>query len=175
MLNIIIKHFFIYICCIYIYRHLQNNHTRNNFEIPISIVFSFSLALFTAIVKDFFPTFVNILPIIILWIMHSAISAQPKVSFVTTMIAFAISYGFYILSCFTLAIILSIFHFDDPRKVPLYSLFICRYYRTVSFSFSIPPKTLSQRNAIPFCHKTFKYWNDCLSILPSSINIFTNI
>ena len=39
------------------------------------------------------------------------------------MIAFAISYGFYILSCFTLAIILSIFHFDDPRKVPLYSLF----------------------------------------------------
>ncbi len=123
MLNIIIKHFFIYICCIYIYRHLQNNHTRNNFEIPISIVFSFSLALFTAIVKDFFPTFVNIVPIIILWIIHSTISAQPKVSFVTTMIAFAISYGFYILSCFTLAIILSIFHFDDPRKVPLYSLF----------------------------------------------------
>ncbi len=152
MLNIIIKHFFIYICCIYIYRHLQNNHTRNNFEIPISIVFSFSLALFTAIVKDFFPTFVNILPIIILWIMHSAISAQPKVSFVTTMIAFAISYGFYILSCFTLAIILSIFHFDDPRKVPLYSLFYAGIIEQFLLVFLFRQKRF--RKGMPFLFAT---------------------
>ncbi len=175
MLNIIIKHFFIYICSMYIYQHLLTNYTEKISQISLSIIFSLMLAIFTAIIKEFSPAFVNIVPIIILWIIHSTISAQPKVSFVTTMIAFAISYGFYILSCFTLAIILSTFHFDDLQKsTSLFSL-LCRYYRTVSFSFSIPPKTLLQRNAIPFCHKIFKYWNDCLSILPSSINIFTNI
>ena len=123
MLNIIIKHFFIYICSMYIYQHLLTNYTEKISQISLSIIFSLMLAIFTAIIKEFSPAFVNIVPIIILWIIHSTISAQPKVSFVTTMIAFAISYGFYILSCFTLAIILSIFHFDDPRKVPLYSLF----------------------------------------------------
>lgn len=124
MLNIIIKHFFIYICCIYIYRHLQNNHTRNNFEIPISIVFSFSLALFTAIVKDFFPTFVNILPIIILWIAHSITSSQPKVSFITTIIAFAISYGIYVTTSFTIVLFFSPLYFETTSDIPNSILFI---------------------------------------------------
>ena len=80
MLNIIIKHFFIYICSMYIYQHLLTNYTEKISQISLSIIFSLMLAIFTAIIKEFSPAFVNIVPIIILWIIHSTISAQPKVS-----------------------------------------------------------------------------------------------
>ena len=159
MLNIIIKHFFIYICCIYIYRHLQNNHTRNNFEIPISIVFSFSLALFTAIVKDFFPTFVNILPIIILWIAHSITSSQPKVSFITTIIAFAISYGLFVFSSFSIVLFLAPLRFSISLDLPAYITLMSGVLEIILFLFLIRKKKISSRYAFPLLKKIHKYRN----------------
>lgn len=150
MLNIIIKHFFIYICCIYIYRHLQNNHTRNNFEIPISIVFSFSLALFTAIVKDFFPTFVNILPIIILWIAHSITSSQPKISFITTIIAFAISYGLFVFSSFSIVLFLAPLRFSISLDLPAYITLMSGVLEIILFLFLIRKKKF--RQGMPFLY-----------------------
>ena len=88
-----------------------------------AIILSLILALITTILKEFIPVFSNIIPIIMLWIMHNLTFFQPKISFVTTTIAFAISYGFYIFSCLTIATALFPFYLVDSKNVPTYLLF----------------------------------------------------
>lgn len=118
MLNILIKYFFIYICYAYIYKYLINNHNKKHFQMLFSIIFSLILSFTTIIIKKFFPSYINIAPIIILWIMRSITSFQPKISFVTTMLAFVLVMDFL----FFLALLLFLFF---PLYVPP-SLYPCQ-------------------------------------------------
>lgn len=123
MLNILIKYFFIYICYAYIYKYLINNHNKKHFQMLFSIIFSLILSFTTIIIKKFFPSYINIAPIIILWIMRSITSFQPKISFVTTMLAFAFSYGLFVFSSFATIFILSPIRSSIPLPLPNYITF----------------------------------------------------
>lgn len=122
-LSMIIKHFFIFVSCTYIYKHLLNNYKKIDFQICFSIIFSIILAVLTTIIKGSFPTFANIIPIITLWIAHSITSFQPKISFITTVIAFAISYGVYVISSFTIVFLSSPLYFKTMLNIPYSILF----------------------------------------------------
>lgn len=147
MLNIIIKHFFIYICCIYIYHILQHTSYCKRGKNILSPVTSLALAILTYIFKIFCPGFTNTFPLIILWGIHQLFSHQPKLSFITTIISFAISYGLYIISSFIILFVFLPFwnfiSFNIPLFLPILSgilqiLLLLLLFRRKRFSKGMP-------------------------------------
>ena len=118
MADIIIKHFFIYFGCIYLYYHLLNIKVTSLSQKCMFIIAPVGLSLFTLFLRLYLPEMANILPVLLLWVILSCLSLQPQVSFVATMISFGISYGLSIFS----NIILVIFSF------PLRNTFFSNLY-----------------------------------------------
>lgn len=100
MYNIIIKHFFIHFGCIYLYYHLLNIKITSFTQKCILVVMSSFLSFFTLILKLYLPEMANIFPFLLSWIILSCVSLQPKITFVTTMISYSISYGISMLIYF---------------------------------------------------------------------------
>ncbi len=118
MADIIIKHFFIYFGCIYLYYHLLNIKVTSLSQKCMFIIAPVGLSLFTLFLRLYLPEMANILPVLLLWVILSCLSLQPQVSFVATMISFGISYGLSIFS----NIILVIFSF--PLRNTFFQIFI---------------------------------------------------
>ena len=104
MADIIIKHFFIYFGCIYLYYHLLNIKVTSLSQKCMFIIAPVGLSLFTLFLRLYLPEMANILPVLLLWVILSCLSLQPQVSFVAIMISFGISYG---LSMFSNLLLLS--------------------------------------------------------------------
>lgn len=109
MLDILIKHFFIFLICIIMHQHISilSFHFNLSLQIILAILLSFTTCLF----RMFFPSLANVFPFIILWIILSLISSHPQYIFVTLTFSFGLSYGFFLLSgAFLLAIITPFYH-----------------------------------------------------------------
>ena len=98
MLEIFIKHLFIYLCCIYIYCHLLNIRIKCCCQKCLFIICSLCLSFITFILKLYLPEVANIIPVLLLWIILCHISFQPQITFVATIISFATSHGAFIIS-----------------------------------------------------------------------------
>lgn len=109
MADIIIKHFFIYFGCIYIYNKILNVKHSTKFQVITIFGISTMLAAFTYILKLFIPSLMNILPILTLWFFHTLFFPHPQISFITTFISFGISYGTSIFSNIIVFILFSPF------------------------------------------------------------------
>ena len=97
MADIIIKHFFIYFGCIYLYYHLLNIKVTSLSQKCMFIIAPVGLSLFTLFLRLYLPEMANILPFLLLWVILSCLSLQPKITFIATMISFGISYGTSVL------------------------------------------------------------------------------
>ena len=93
MYDIIIKHFFIYFGCIYLYYHLLNIKISSLSQKFTFIIVPICLSIFTYLLRLYLPQMTNIFPVLLLWIILSCLSFQPKITFVTTVISYSISYG----------------------------------------------------------------------------------
>ena len=102
MYNIIIKHFFIYLGCIYLYYHLTHINVTSILQRYMYAIAPVCLSLLTLFLRMYFPGAANILPLLLLWIILSCITLQPKITFVAAMLSFGISHGIFLLSGFTL-------------------------------------------------------------------------
>lgn len=123
MADIIIKHFFIYFGCIYLYYHLLNIKVTSLSQKCMFIIAPVGLSLFTLFLRLYLPEMANILPVLLLWVILSCLSLQPQVSFVAIMISFAISHGTFLLSGFILiSLITPIRHFF--QFVPYYTFLL---------------------------------------------------
>lgn len=100
MADIIIKHFFIYFGCIYLYYHLLNIKVTSLSQKCMFIIAPVGLSLFTLFLRLYLPEMANILPVLLLWVILSCLSLQPKITFVTTTISYSISYGISMLIYF---------------------------------------------------------------------------
>lgn len=99
MPDTIIKHFFIFLCCLYTYHRLLNHNLSSKSQKIAVISLSITFALFTFFLKIYLPSFSNIFPVIILGFILGSISSRPKLSFVTAIISFGFSYGIFVISC----------------------------------------------------------------------------
>lgn len=98
MMDTIIKHFALYLCCIYIYYHLLNYRKNSRSLKIIIIVLTFFLACITYWLKIYFPAISEFLPVILLWLILGFLSSNPMLSLVTVMISSGISYTIFALS-----------------------------------------------------------------------------
>ena len=122
MADIIIKHFFIYFGCIYLYYHLLNIKVTSLSQKCMFIIAPVGLSLFTLFLRLYLPEMANILPVLLLWVILSCLSLQPQVSFVAIMISFAISNGSFIIS--GLLLVLSKSPFRNTTSSLPYFIFV---------------------------------------------------
>lgn len=168
MADIIIKHFFIYFGCIYLYYHLLNIKVTSLSQKCMFIIAPVGLSLFTLFLRLYLPEMANILPVLLLWVILSCLSLQPQVSFVTTMISFGISYGLSIFSNMILvALILPNSTYYTYRSIPYY--FFLLFVGTLEIVFIIVLFHIERfRSGMPFL-KSIKLINVgmwlCLSFL----------
>ena len=116
MLNIIIKHFFIYICFFYIYYHLINQKNKSHNFYLITFFYSFFLSFLTCFLRFFYPSLTNVLPIILLWISLGIYFSNPKLSFMATIISF--SNTFFIFSILLHST--NLFTFNNSNFIRMY-------------------------------------------------------
>ena len=122
MADIIIKHFFIYFGCIYLYYHLLNIKVTSLSQKCMFIIAPVGLSLFTLFLRLYLPEMANILPVLLLWVILSCLSLQPKITFVTTTISYSISYG---ASMFSNLLLLSLlFPFRSLFSIVPYYIFL---------------------------------------------------
>ena len=119
MLNII-KHIFIYVCCIYICHAIQNTVYSKKAKKTLLIIVPIVLAILTHILKILYPGFANTFPLIVLWCINEKNMHNPKLSLTTTILAFAISYGTYIISSFILLFAFLPFWHFILFKIPIF-------------------------------------------------------
>lgn len=98
MTDTIIKHFVLYLCCIYTYHHLLNHKKSDTFLKIIMIVFTFILSCLTYLLKIYSPVISDLLPFILLWLILGFLSSNPRLSLVAIMISSGISYAVFALS-----------------------------------------------------------------------------
>ena len=110
MYDIVIKHFFIYFGCIYLYYHLLNININSFIQKCIFVIAPICLSLLTLFLKQYLPEMANIFPVIALWIIFSCVSLQPQVTFVTIILSFGISYGSSIFIYFIFLLIIFPFY-----------------------------------------------------------------
>lgn len=111
MINTIFKYLFIFSECIYIYNQILSIKHSKKFEIIVIPCISIILAIFTYMFKLFIPCFMNILPLLIIWLFQTLFFLKPQISFITTLFSFGISYGISIFSNIIVSVILSPFRF----------------------------------------------------------------
>ena len=111
MINTIFKYLFIFSECIYIYNQILSIKHSKKFEIIVIPCISIILAIFTYMLKLFIPCFMNILPLLIIWLFQTLFFLKPQISFITTLFSFGISYGISIFSNIIVSVILSPFRF----------------------------------------------------------------
>lgn len=103
MISDVIKFFFIFNFSWYIslkLLHIPCNKLRN-----ISLTFlSIILAITTHLMENGFVEIKYVTPLCILWCAICFISQKPQISFVATSVSFGISYSFYAISSFLLAV-----------------------------------------------------------------------
>ena len=122
MYDIIIKHFFIYFGCIYLYYHLLNIKISSLSQKFTFIIVPICLSIFTYLLRLYLPQMTNIFPVLLLWIILSCLSFQPKITFVTTVISYSISYG---ASMFSNLLLLSLlFPFRSLFSIVPYYIFL---------------------------------------------------
>lgn len=150
MYDIIIKHFFIYFGCIYLYYHLLNIKITSVLQKTIYVLAPAFLSLLTLFFKLRLPGMANIFPVLFLWIIFSCISFQPQVTFVAIIISFGLSYGFSILSNLLLTTLLAPIHLKYSF-IPYYGILLLVGFLETSFIvllFSIK----RFRNGMPFLY-----------------------
>ena len=150
MYNVIIKYFFIYLGCIYLYYHLLNLKVTFSSQKYISIVtfICICLSLLTLFLRLYLPGIANILPILLLWIALSCVSLQPQVTFVTIVISFGISYGTFMSSNLLLLSFLSPFRFLFSNIPYYFFLLLVGFLGLVIIILLFSIKRL--RNGMPF-------------------------
>lgn len=98
MSDTIIKYFFVFLYCTYIYNHLLNRKSLQKIHQILYICLSLILSVITCTLKIHFPAAAYIVPIVSLWIIFSLSTASLQLSFITISISFGISYGFFLFS-----------------------------------------------------------------------------
>lgn len=98
MFEIFLKCSFIFYGCIYTHQRLLNKRMSTQWQHMLNIFISICLAMFICIMKSSFPTLADICTLIILWVILSAITSQPKITFVTTILSFVIAYSMFTLT-----------------------------------------------------------------------------
>ena len=137
MYDIIIKHFFIYFGCIYLYYHLLNIKITSVLQKTIYVLAPAFLSLLTLFFKLRLPGMANIFPVLFLWIIFSCISFQPQVTFVAIIISFGLSYGFSILSNLLLTTLLAPIHLKYSF-IPYYGILLLVGFLETSFATVCP-------------------------------------
>ncbi len=94
-MEVIMKNFTVILCCIYILEHLLTSGKTLIFrKRPLSLIlFTLSMALCTYILKGIIPSFANLIPVFIIWIIVGIYTSSPKLIFYYTIFAYGISYG----------------------------------------------------------------------------------
>lgn len=98
MINLIIKHLYIYSNCIYLYLKILNRSITLFKKFIFISVSAVILTFITILCKQFVPQAILILPFAVLWFITIFYSRNLRLSFVTCMISYALSYGVFILS-----------------------------------------------------------------------------
>lgn len=98
MTDIIIKYFFIIMCCIFLYKHLLNLElTVIKHRIFLSML-TISLSIFSYWGKKYFPVITDITLLILLWFCLNLILCQPQLTLIITAISYCFSYGLFAFS-----------------------------------------------------------------------------
>lgn len=152
MTDTIIKHFALYLCCTYIYYHLLN-HKKNSISLKIiMIIFTFILACLTYWLKIYSPVISDIVPVILLWLILSFLSSNPRLSLVAVMISFGISYAIFTLSSGIILLLFTPVYYNAP-SFP-YILFMISS-GTLEYLLSILLFKIKRfRNGMPFLYNT---------------------
>lgn len=114
MTDTIIKHFTQYLCCTYIYYHLLN-YRKSRISVKITIIFfTFILACLTYWLKIYIPAISEFFPAILLWLVLSFLSSNPRVSLVAAMISSAISYTIFALASGIILLLIAPICYNAP-------------------------------------------------------------
>ena len=101
MINIIIKHFFIYLCCTYMY-HTILSYSKYNHAIMrlyfLSAICIISATVMTYILRLTIPSTSYIITLLFLWIVYSPFPRRPLVALYALMISFCVSYCLFTFS-----------------------------------------------------------------------------
>ena len=112
----LIKYFFIFIYCIYIYFKLINYKIIIRKNSISFCVLSLVLSLLSYFLHIKILELANIIPLFILWLFLSKFQIAPQLSFVSIIISFTLSYTlFSISSAIILIILISQYHYLLPR------------------------------------------------------------
>ena len=158
MADAIIKNFFIFLCIFKIYMQLLNIKMLSPIRNLVSwVTMSIFLSLLTFLTKTTFePIPSYILPICILWTIFSIFSNQPKLSFITTILSFSISYCIFVLSTTIIILIMGPILYNMP-SFPYYAFMLCAgclEMLLIKFLFSLR----RLKNGMPFLY-TAKFSN----------------
>lgn len=99
MSDIIIKYFILYLFSICIYYRLLNHRICSTALKTTLFVVCILLAFLTYCMKIYCPVISDSCPVMLLWLVLGVQSDSPKLSFVTAIISFGISYAFFVVSC----------------------------------------------------------------------------
>lgn len=108
MSDFLIKYFFIFSGCIYARQRLINKRFSDS---PRTfLLLSAALALTACLLREYCPALTDLVPLLLLCLYFGVTTAQPKLAFVTTTIAFAITYCLSVTAVLVTAAILAPVH-----------------------------------------------------------------
>lgn len=108
MTAIIIKHLFIYICCIYMYCNILNDPKRGDNILSCNLpyaVYAILTAISASVLRLTIPGLSYVLPLLLLWILLSLTPLCPQVTMQALIISFSASYSIFILSSLPIIIL----------------------------------------------------------------------
>lgn len=145
------KYFFIFLCCIYIYRKLLNERLDNHAGIILYVCISVGLASLSYLIKQHYSPFTAIIPTTLLWLIVNNKTKQPQLSYVAIVFSYALSYGTFcianIIVLFCATLIRFFYSFDSFELLMLFSGILTCVLTHLIFQI----KRL--RAGMPFLHK----------------------
>lgn len=115
MISSVTKYFFIFLNSLYLYLRLLNCRVTKKC-IFLSSIFALMLSVLTWYFKTACTVFSVILPILLLWLLLSFWQSNPELTFMTTIISFGMSYGFFLTNSL---IILVLIRYTFYNMVPI--------------------------------------------------------
>lgn len=100
-----IKYIFIYQYCTYTYFHLIRQKNIYKTRKILFLISTILLGFFTYMLRKNMPAFSDIIPVTLLWVILSLLTASPIISYIVTILSFGISYGIFAVSSSILLLI----------------------------------------------------------------------
>lgn len=113
MITNFINFFFIYFYTFIISKKLSNTTNLFNYIKIVYAFLSILLTFLTMLINLYNATSAYLIPIFLFWIISSIHTQRPQLSFIITMISYAISYAINIVSVFISTIFLSIIYYKN--------------------------------------------------------------